>query len=232
MLRHKTSVVFLTVSVLLLTASMARAQQTLNFQFGVFVPRAEDARIAGDVLATNRQYLSFTIEDFRASTGGVEWLAVVGDKLEAGLGVGFYQRGVPSVYDGWVNADGSEIAQEMKLRVVPVVATVKFLPFGARGTFQPYVGVGLAVYVWRYTETGEFVDFGDNNSIYSANYVGSGTSVGPVATFGVRARISRMAAVGVEVRGQWGHGNLSNDFLSDKIDLGGVNVLGTLQIRF
>jgi outer membrane protein W len=119
----------------------------------------------------------------------------------------------------------------MKLRVVPVVATLKYLPFGARNAFQPYVGVGLAVYVWRYSETGEFVDFTDN-SIYRAAYVGSGTSVGPVATFGIRARVSGRADAGIEVRAQWGQGNLSNDFLSNKIDLGGVNVLGTLRIRF
>lgn len=231
MLRHKTGVAFLTVSVLLLQVSLAWAQQSLNIQLGVFTPRAEDGRTAGDVLVTNRQYLLFNVNDFKGFTSGAEWLVAAGNNFEAGIGVGFYQRAVPAIYEGWVNTNGSEISQEMKLRVVPVVATLKYLPFGARGTFQPYVGVGLAVYLWRYSETGEFVDFSDN-SIYSAAYVASGTSVGPVATFGIRARVSRQADAGVEVRAQWGQGTLSTDFLSNKIDLGGVNLLGTFRMRF
>lgn len=231
MLRHKAGVAFLTVFVFLLQAGLALAQQSLNLQLGVFMPRAEDARSAGDVLATNRQYLLFNLNDFRGATGGGEWLVAVGSTLEAGFGVAYYQRDVPSVYQGWVNADGSEITQRLKLRVVPMVASVKFLPFGTHSSFQPYVGVGLAVYFWRYSETGQFVDFTDN-SIYRAAFAGSGTAVGPVATFGVRARVSRQSDLGVEVRAQWGQGDLSNDFLSNKIDLGGVNVLGTLRIRF
>jgi len=231
MLRHKTGVAFLTVSVLLLTASMARAQQSLNIQLGVFTPRAEDARVAGDVLVTNRNYLFFNFSDFKGFTGGGEWLVVVGNNLEAGIGVGYYQRAVLSVYEGWVDTDGSEISQEIKLRVVPLLATLKYLPFGARRAIQPYVGVGLAVYFWRYSETGEFVDFNDN-SIYRDVFVGSGTSVGPVATFGVRGRVSGQADIGVEARWQRGQGNLSNDFLGNKIDLGGVSVLGTFRLRF
>ena len=231
MLPSKAGVALVTVAVLLLHASMARAQQSLSLQIGQFSPWAEDARTAGDVLVTDRQYLRFNLSDFKGITGGGEWLASAGDNLEVGLGMAYYQRGVHSVYDGWVNTDGSEIRQELKLRVVPVFATLKYLPFGARAAFQPYVGAGFAVYFWRYSETGQFVDFTDN-SIYRAAYVGSGTSVGPVATFGVRARVSRQSDLGVEVRAQWGKGNLSHDFLNNRIDLGGVNVLGTLRLRF
>jgi len=232
MMRHKAGVTLLILSALLLHASLASAQQSVNFQVGSFTPRAEDGRTSSDVFVTNLQYLRFAIRDFRAITGGVEWLVPVGSNLEAGIGVGYYLRGVPTVYDGWVNADGSDIALEMKLRIIPVVASVKFLPFGSRRTLQPYVGVGVAVYVWRYSEAGEFVDFNDNNTIYRASYVANGTSVGPVATFGVRARVSNQIDAGVELRGQWGRGNLSSDFLSNRIDLGGVNVLGTLRFRF
>jgi hypothetical protein len=231
MLQHKTGVALLTVCVLLLTASLAQAQQSLNIQLGVFMPRGEGGRSAGDVLVTNRQYLFFNLDDFNGFTGGGEWLVAAGKNLEVGIGAAYYQRTVPSVYEGWVNTDGSEISQEMSLRVAPVVATLKYLPLGARSTFQPYVGIGLAVYFWHYSETGDFVDFSDN-SIYSAAYVASGTSVGPVATFGVRARVSARADAGIEMRAQWGQGNLSNDFLGNKIDLGGINVLGTLRIRF
>jgi hypothetical protein len=93
------------------------------------------------------------------------------------------------------------------------------------------VGGGLGVYFWRYSETGEFVDFYDD-SIYRASYVQSGTSVGPVAVFGMRGRVSPAALVGVEGRYQWGQGDLSQDFLGDKIDLGGFSILATFGYRF
>jgi outer membrane protein W len=231
MIRQNIFVAVLVASGILASSMPAVAQQSVSFQVGVFTPRAEDARVTGDVLATNQGVLHFAVRDFKAMSGGVEWLVQTGQYVELGVGIGFYQRSVPSVYEGWVNADGSEIQQDLKLRIAPMTATLKLLPFGARRAVQPYIGGGLAVYFWRYSETGQFVDFSDN-SIYRETYVANGTSVGPVAVLGVRARISDKMDAGVEVRAQWGQGHLTQDFLGDRIDLGGINTLGTLRFRF
>src|SRR5215204_647427 len=117
-------------AVVLLAPSMASAQQTLNFSIGGFVPRGEDGRDRDDVLVNNRDFLAFDIKDFNGATFGVEWLANLGDKFEAGLGTGYYAHTVPTVYLDYVNADRSEIEQDLKLRVVPFTATVRFLPIG------------------------------------------------------------------------------------------------------
>jgi opacity protein-like surface antigen len=232
MVRYKTGVAVLTVSVLMLTASVARAQQSVNIQLGLFVPRGEGGRIAGDVLNKNQDYLLFGVSDFNGFTGGIEWLVPVGSHLEAGIGVGFFQREVPTTYWDWTNDDGSEIQQRLKLRTVPVSATLKYLPLGARRGFQPYIGIGVAMYLWKYSETGDFIDFNEM-SVFNATYTGSGTSFGPLATLGVRGRISSHIDLGAELRWQWGSGNLStNDFLSSKIDRGGFNALGPLRYRF
>jgi len=212
-------------------ATPASAQQSLSLQVGAFTPRGEDARVQGDVLVTNRQYLVFDIKDFHAMTVAGDWAVSLGDYFEAGAGFGFYQRTVPTIYADWVNADGREIEQDLTLRIMPLTAIVKILPLGSKRAFQPYVGGGLGVYFWRYSETGEFVDFADG-SIFSDSFVESGTSVGPVAVFGLRGRVSEQATIGVEARLQWGQGNLSQDFLSDKIDLGGYNILATFGYRF
>jgi hypothetical protein len=230
--RYKTGIAILTVFALMATASVARAQQSVNIQLGLFVPRSEGGRIAGDVLNKNEDYLLFTVGDFKGFTGGIEWLVPAGSHLEAGIGVGFYQREVPTLYWDWTNDDGSEIEQRLKLRTVPISATLKYLPLGTRRGFQPYVGIGVAMYLWQYRESGDFIDFNDL-SVFNATYSGSGTSFGPLATFGVRGRVSAHVDIGAEVRCQWGHGNLStSDFLNDRIDLGGINALGTLRYRF
>jgi hypothetical protein len=212
-------------------ATPAQAQQSITFQLGGFLPKGESGRVDGDVLVVNRQYLLFDFSDFNGFAFGGEWSAGLGEYFEAGVGVGYFQSTVPAVYSDWVNDNGSEIEQDLRLRIVPITAVARILPLGKKRAFQPYVGGGLGVYSWRYSETGEFVDLSDN-SIYRADYVGTGTAVGPVAVFGARGRLSPNFTLGMEVRLQWAHADLSQDFLGDKLDLGGTTILSTFSYRF
>jgi len=226
-------VVFAALLAFAVTAGVARpvsAQQTLTLQIGAFIPKGEDARVAGDVLTINRQYLLFDLGDFSGFLVGGDWALALGEYLEAGAGFGFYQETVPAVYAEWINEDGSEIVQDLKLRIMPATAVVKILPLGSRRAFQPYVGAGLGIYFWRYSESGEFL--ATDGSIFRDSYVQSGTSVGPVAVFGLRGRLSQAAIIGMEGRYQWGEGQLSQDFLGEKIDLGGFSILATFGYRF
>ena len=76
----------------LASASPALAQQqTVNFTIGGFVPRGEDARVAGDVLTENRTFLVFDIDEFKSVTAGAEWLFPIGGFVEGGAGVSFTQ---------------------------------------------------------------------------------------------------------------------------------------------
>jgi len=211
-------------------AGPASAQQVLTVQFGAFLPKGEDARVEGDVLVVNRQYLLFDFGDFNGLLLGGDWSFALGEYVEAGAGFGYYQATVPAIYDEWINEDGSEIEQELRLRIMPLTAVVKILPLGARRAIQPYVGGGLGVYFWRYSETGEFL--ATDGSLFRDSFVQSGTSLGPVAVFGVRGRVSESALIGLEGRYQWGTTDLSEDFLGTKLDLGGFSILATFGYRF
>jgi len=210
----------------------AAAQQSLDVYAGGFRPRSFDARGLDDVLFENANFLTFDIKDFDGATAGADWLIGLGEYFDAGLGLGVYSRTVPAVYTDFVNADGSEIQTDLKLRVVPFTATFRWLPIGRRDVFVPYVGAGVGVYTWRYAETGEFVDFTDN-SIFRDNYVATGSSVGPVVLGGVRVPIGRVG-VGGEIRYQAARGDLPADlgFAGPKIDLGGFNYLFVLNVKF
>lgn len=219
-------------------AAPARAQsQAVSFNIGYFSLRGEDARLAnGDILASELNAgfidaLSFNLKDFNNVTYGGEWLFGIGDALEAGVGVAYYSSGgVPSVSANFVNTNGSEVTQTLKLRMVPITATVRFLPIGRRNVVEPYVGGGLAIIPWRYTEVGQFV--GSDQSIFTNSYQGSGTNVGPVIVGGARIPFGNYA-VGGEIRWQHAQGTLSRDqFLSDKIDLGGTTFQATFVVRF
>jgi hypothetical protein len=221
----------LTVS--LLSADSASAQQTFNFSFGYFSVRGQDARVEGDALVENIPLYAFDFSDFNSGSLGVEWFAPIGDYLEAGAGIGFTRRTVPTIYDEFVRPDGTEIEQELKLRIVPITATVRVLPLGRSGVIQPYVGGGIGIYSWRYSETGDFIDFTTpRRDIFNASYAESGTSIGPVAVFGARFLLGN-ATVGGEIRYQKAEGDLdTRDFLGPKIDLGGFHYLATFGIRF
>ncbi len=221
----------LTVS--LLSAETASAQQTLQFSLGYFAVRGEDARVEGDALVENRSLYLFDFRDFDSASVGAEWVVPLGQYLEIGAGVGFTGRTVDTIYDDFVRPDGSEIEQALKLRIVPITGTVRLLPLGRQGAFQPYLGGGLGIYSWRYSETGDFIDFSlAGRPIFRDSFVATGTAVGPVAVFGARFGVGR-ATVGGEVRYQKAEGDLDErDFLGPKIDLGGFHYLATFGIRF
>lgn len=218
--------------------TVANAQQSLSLSIGGFVPRGEDTRgrdngrRSDDVLVSNLDFLAFDIKDFNGLTAQAEYLIGVGDWLEAGVGVGVYRKTVPSVYAGLVNSDGTEIEQDLRLRIVPFTATVRFLPVGRGNGIEPYIGAGVAFLNWRYSESGSFVDFTDF-SIFRDSFTSSGTTAGPVVLGGVRFGPAAWG-IGGEVRYQKAKGDLPLDqgFSGDRIDLGGFSYLANVTIRF
>jgi len=208
----------------------ARAQQTVNLTLGYFTVRGQDARIAGDVLNANRNFLTFDVNDFNGASIGGEWLLPVGRFIEAGAGLSFTRRTVPSFYTRVANADGSDITQDLRLRTLPAAFTFRVLPLGQDHGFQPYIGGGLDVISWRYSESGQFVDRRDR-TIFNNSYVASGTQTGPVAMGGIRFA-GDTAAAGMEFRYQGAKADLPLPFAGGRLDLGGWSYLFTAGLRF
>jgi len=235
------------VALLALTSASAQAQvvqvsrggdsrHAIGFTIGGFFPRGADGRTDDDTLVANLDDLAFEIEDFRNVTFGGEYVLTINEFLEAGFGAGYYQKTVPTVYANLVNTNGSEIEQDLKLRIVPVTATIRFLPIGRSGPVQPYVGGGVGFFHWRYSEIGEFVD--ENNVVFSNRsdpFIADGTSVGPVILTGLRFPIGDALTLGGEVRWQWATGDtggIDQGFLGNKIDLSGGTVNFAIHFRF
>lgn len=227
-------------AVLLAAPASAQVIQSLNVGVGLFNPRGYDGRAEGDVLVQDLDgayALAFKVGDFRGGQIFGEWNVAFGRHVEVGAGVGYFSRNVPSVYRDWTDfRDGVEveIEQDLKLRIIPISGVVRFLPFGRPGSFQPYIGVGVAALNWRYSETGEFVD-GADNSVFRARYIGTGTTPGPLVLGGFRMPINGdIYGLTFEWRYQFGTGTLPQDvdFLSDKIDLSGGHVNFGFLVRF
>ena len=216
------------------TSSASDAPSTVNFTIGYFALKDLPSRVDDDVLLNNLQNefpLLFELKDFNSATIGVEYLLGVGSNFEAGVGIGFTQRTVPTIYAGFTHGNGAEIEQELKLRQVPVTFTGRFLLLPRGSAIEPYIGAGLVAIRYRYSEVGEFVD--SNRDIFPARYVAEGVAAGPMILGGLRGVVENYT-VGAEVRWQRaeGKGLFDKGFLGDKLDLGGWNVNFTVGVRF
>ena len=214
-------------------SSSSDLRQAIGFNLGYFSIKDLDSRGTDDVLFLNLDSLLFDIDEFNGATYGAEWLFAVTDYIEVGAGIGFYQQTVPSIYRFLVGSDETEIAQELKLRQIPMSATVRFLPIGRRAAVQPYIGAGIGAINWRYTETGEFVDF--DNNVFRDSFKADGTEIGPVVLGGVRFPIADVWLLGGEIRwhsAEGETGGIDAGFLGNKIDLGGWSANFTAHFRF
>jgi outer membrane protein W len=237
MIRRAALVFCIALIALIVPAASARAQQTVNFTIGGFNIHGADARTTGDVLVSDQRYLTFNIDDFHTVTFGGEWLVPFGRFFEGGAGVSYFSHSVPSAYSDFTEPGGGPISQQLKLRMVPISFTVRALPLTNRSPVQPYIGGGLAVINWRYSESGEFVDFANRNTIFTDSFVGTGNATGGVVLGGVRFAGDR-ATGGFEVRYQHASADLPvSEFASSanpnpKIDLGGWTYQATIGVRF
>ena len=131
----------------------------------------------------------------------------------------------------WINLQ-EKITQAITTTEGEITAAFRFLPLGHGSPVQPYLGAGVGVFSWRYSEAGEFVDFADG-SVFRDRFVGSGATAGPVI-FGGLAFVGDVFGAGGEIRYQSAQGELPTDkgFSGSKIDLGGVTYSVTFKIRF
>ena len=128
----------------------------------------EDARVAGDVLDENRTFLVFDLDEFNSFTAGAEWLFPIGRFVEGGAGVSFTGRStVPTVYRCCVDND------RQRDRAGAAAAPHPDRPDAARAAARRVVAgagllsaAGVSLISWRYTETGDFIDFNNNGEVF------------------------------------------------------------------
>ncbi len=208
-------------------------ENSLSLNLGRFAVQGADTRIYDDVINENLGLFAFDLDQFNSVSVGADWLLGAGDYMEIGFGVAFTQQTVPSVYLDYVDYDGFEIPQEFKLRITPLTSTSRFFPFGRRSAVQPYAGMGVGYFNWRYSEVGEFIDF-DTFDFFRDTFTATGNDVGVVYLAGLRVLAGDVFGAGVEMRYQdvSGEVGIEQGFLDDRIDLGGLTSSVTFHVRF
>ncbi len=217
---------FLAGTVLLASSAWA---DSLSVRLGVFVPRGQS-----DIWDLNRRETTLTTGQMVGGTLGVGYDLFAGRWLNAAVAVSFYERDRDVEDRDYVYPDGTPIVRTIQLRIVPLEASLKFLPLGRnrRGAI-PYVGAGLGIYFWQYAETGDFVfnrgrrdafiDFGD--------FRAEGQDLGWHVMAGLQIPIGRRMTFDAEAKYTGLDGKLGPDFdpSFQPIDLSGWAFTGGIS---
>jgi hypothetical protein len=221
----------LVCAALAISGPPALAQQTLNLSFGHMMIRGE-GRAETDILSIEHNALAFDIRDFNGPTIGGEWLLPIGEFVEAGAGIALAKKTVSTVHVRAVNNNGTEIPRELGLRQMPIAFTARWLPLGQSYAVQPYLGGGLALIKWRFTEEGDFV-IPSGMVFRDEAYAATGNATGPIVLLGLR--VSRQSiALGFEGRYMRARGSFGDTFarvIDPDIDLGGWTIQATAGVR-
>jgi hypothetical protein len=223
----------LTLGVLAALPATARAS-SLELRIGGFFPRADSNLFRDDT-----SLYTVNKDDWKGVFGGAEFSFTPADHVELGVHLDGYGRRVDTNYRDYTRPSGGEIRQSLKLTLVPLGATLRFLPADRHATLSPYVGVGPDLVFYKYEEFGDFIDFGDPElSISADDFVSEGARPGFHVTGGLRLRVGHDFAILGEGRYQWAKGTLGDDFSPQpgqdalRLDMSGWSAVVGLSIRF
>ena len=209
----------------------ASAQQAVNVFVGGFQPKGLDSRDASDVLLRDHDFLTFDFNKFNGPIFGGGWTVGLMDLFDLGLDMGFYQRTAPAVYN--TPSTTGPVGQDLSLRIIPVTATIRFLPLGHHGPARPYIGGGVGISAWRYSEVGDFL--AANKTKVPGSFEESHVNAGPVILGGITFPLGSVG-VGGEIRYQSGQGSLAPGVFGSPanpnpvVDLGGLTYMATVSL--
>jgi opacity protein-like surface antigen len=130
------------------------------------------------------------------------------------------------------------VEHDSTLRLTPLTVALVFHPAGRHYAISPYIGAGGGFYWWRFTEEGEFVDFGDpadpaDDTIFSANFETDGAALGYFLVGGLEFPVRPSWSLFVEGRWHEVDDEPSGDYDGfPTIDLSGTEVTLGAAWRF
>jgi hypothetical protein len=203
----------------LAAASLSLNAQSLNLKVGSFYPTMDS-----DLWDINRENLVFDKGDMLGVYWAAEFEFFVSRRLSLALEAGHYKKDIYTMYADVEYEDGTPIYQDFSLRITSIESDFKLYPRGHRKVFNPYIGCGIGIYVWKYYQGGEFVDF-EEEIVYEGEAYTSTITPGFNAKLGFVYRYRRSFGISFEVRYVYLKGQLSSLFEGfEKLDLSGVTL--------
>jgi hypothetical protein len=141
---------------------------TLSFNFGYGIPSA-GSDLFDEVIGT------YTLEkgDFHAPVIGGGLAFFLNERMDLAFDLSFAKSSTYSEYTDFVGSDDLPIEQETQFTRVPLTVSFRYFLMD-RGreigslswiptTWAPYIGVGGGRMYYEFEQTGDFIDFGEDN---------------------------------------------------------------------
>ena len=201
------------------------------------------AMAGGDLFSFVTNELTLKKGDFSGALIGVDLAYKVAPQLDLALSTSYAGTSTPSSYRDFVDQNNAEITQVTDFRRVPVMLSVRayLTPQGRSvgrfawvpSRFAPYVGVGGGAMWYKFSQHGDFVDFQDNNSVFTSELTSSGWTPAAQGLAGVDFNVSPHVAITGEAKYIYAKSSLSQSFSGfDKIDLSGISATVGLTYRY
>jgi opacity protein-like surface antigen len=211
------------------------AASDLDLRIGAYFPSADSI-----LFDDNRELYGLSINepvedsDWIGVYGGAEWRFRVAPSFWVGFHVDGYGRSVDTEYLDFERPNGAPIFQTLELNIVPVGASVRWVPRDGRRAISPYFGAGIDAVFYEYEEFGDFIDFFDDDlPVIPDHFEDDGVAFGAHVFAGLRVPINDDISVLAEGRYLWSRTDMGEDFGPDlEIDLGGISATLGISIRF
>jgi hypothetical protein len=228
------AIAVLGLAVCTLVPATARASD-LDLRIGAFWPQA-DTNLFDDneELYGFGEDLPLRDSDWTGVYGGAEWRFRMAPSLWLGFHIDGYGRSLDTEYLDFERPSGRPIQQTLKLSIIPVGASVRWMPRDGRRDISPYFGGGIDAVFYKYEEFGDFIDFFDDElPVVGDHFVDDGAAFGAHVFAGLRVPVTDDISLLGEARYLWARTDMGDDFGPDlEIDLGGVSATFGVSIRF
>jgi opacity protein-like surface antigen len=190
---------------------------------------------AGDFLPAaggtfwNNNFANFTggRSDFQNVIGGGDFVFHFDRYNALMVSVSGYSGSSDEAYRGFLDQNNNSIVHRTSLDISSGTVAYALYPAGTHNPVIPYLGAGIGVYGWRLREGGDFIDFSNNNTIFSGASRESGAAPGYFFMAGLEFPVSRHVALLVDGRYTVAHANLNGEFAGfGRLDLSGGQVVG------
>jgi len=211
---------------------------SLSIRMGYAAPSA-----SSDLFSFVTNELSLRKGDFAGFTYGLDVALPLRPRLDLVLSADISNSQKKSDYREWQDNAGLPIEQTTSFARQSLAANLRYYlrPYGRSlsrlawipTSYAPWLSAGIGRTHYRFHQSGDFVDFTNNNSVFPDTFTSSAWGFTPQVAAGVDWNVSQRMAVTTQARYLWGKADLGTDYSGySPIDLSGLGLTGGLTIRF
>ncbi|HET9766842.1 MAG TPA: outer membrane beta-barrel protein [Thermoanaerobaculia bacterium] len=204
-------------------------QQSVRLRLGLFTPDGDS-----DFFDDTARDFTGDAQDFEDLVAGGDYVFEMHRHVGIMLSGDYFEGHQDQSYRNFEDNQGNRISHTSTLDISPLTAGIVVRLAPDEFPVKPYVGAGGGLYVWRYEESGDFIDFGGIiRPVFTDTLEDDGAALGYYLMAGLEVPISPYFSLFAEGRWDRADDELGGDFADlGTLDLSGRRVMGGIAWHF